>query len=274
VNGENEMKDPKIEFAGGLNRRQLFGLGGTSLLGVALLAACSHDTPSATRVGAAPGLDSVSEPEVNDIVLLRTAASLEYNVIDAYAEIAPLLSSDFAAAQDAIGRFVDDHKAHADAINNLVVAAGGAAYTEANARIQDLYIAPALAYIGGTDAINPSPTPAEDALTVAIALENLAAATYQSVTSVLNSRDLRKAAIQIGQTEARHATILTRVLAPKLSSVIPSVDATTGAENISALTTAFGSLSSITVTIGAPNESGTRPSLNLDTPSLNSLISE
>ena len=260
------------EFAGTMNRRQLLGLGGTSLLGVALLAACAHDTPSATHVGEAPALGTATDPVVNDVVLLRTAASLEYNVIDAYAEISKLLTGDFASVNDAVARFVEDHTAHADAINELVVAAGGEKYTQANERINRLYIAPALALINGTDTADPSPTPAEDALALAIALENLAAATYQSVTSVLNDRALRAAAIAIGETEARHATILTRKLAPALASVVPSVDATTGAENVAALPSAFGQLSSITVSVGSPNDAGTKPSINLDTPSLNSLI--
>ena len=260
------------EFTGTMNRRQLLGLGGTSLLGVALLAACAHDTPSATHVGAAPPLDSAEDVVVNDVVLLRTAASLEYNVIDAYAEISKLLTSDFASADDAIARFIDDHKSHADAINELVVAAGGEKYTQANARINNLYISPALALINGTDTTDPSPTPAEDALTLAIGLENLAAATYQSVTSVLNDRALREAAIRIGETEARHATILTRILAPAASAIVPSVDAATGAENVSALPSAFGPLSSISVSVGPANDAGTKPSINFDTPSLNSLI--
>jgi hypothetical protein len=59
-----------------------------------------------------------------------------------------------------------------------------------------------------------------------------------------------------------------------LAAIVPSKDPTTGADNLSALPSAFGSLSSISLTIGAPNESGTKTSLSLDTPSLNSLITE
>ena len=270
----NDNNQTKLEFAGALNRRQLLGLGGSSLLGAALLAACSHDTPPATRVGDAGTTTTIAEPEVNDVVLLRTAASLEYTVIEAYAQLAPFLTGDFASAKDAVDRFVADHEAHANAINELVVSIGGTAYTKSNDRINRLYIQPAVEIITGRDTIEPSPTPAEDALAVAIALENLAAATYQSVTSVLENLDVRKAAISIGQTEARHATILTRTLAPELAAIVPSKDPTTGADNLSALPSAFGSLSSISLTIGAPNESGTKTSLSLDTPSLNSLITE
>ncbi len=258
-----------------LNRRQLFGIGGTSILGVALLAACSHDTPAATHVGESPALDTAATGDVTDVVLLRTAASLEYSVIDAYDEILKLglFSDDFAKVDNIIKRIQEDHLAHAKLINQLVSVTGGTPITCANERINRLYIAPTLLAITGDDTIAKSPTPPQDALALAIGLENLAAATYQSIVSVLHYVAIRDKAIHIGQQEARHATVLVRALSPKVASIVPTIDAT-GTTTLSALPTAFGTLSAITVSAGVLNDSGIKPSINFDTPSLNSLMYE
>ena len=254
-----------------MNRRQLIGMGGSSLLGAALLAACAHDTPPATRVGEAPDLATVTDPTIDDVQLLRLSASLENNMVEALTKLAPMLTGEYAGARTAAEKFIANHSANADALNALVTQLGGEPYTEPNKRISDLYITPALELIEGTDSIEASPTPASDALALAAALENLGAAAHQALSSVYVNSSVRKAAIGIAQSEARQATVFTRVLAPELTSVVPSINAETGAENVSALPSAFGQLSAISVSIGAPNESGNKTSLSLETPSLNAI---
>jgi len=106
---------------------------------------------------------------------------------------------------------------------------------------------------------------------LAHALENLAAQTYQGVVTMLGDKALRQAAIGIGQDEARHAAVLAQALNPGLSGILPSVNPDTGKANVAAVPSAFGPLTPINVTVGPVQADGSRVSLILETPSLNSL---
>lgn len=258
-----------------LSRRQLLRLSGASIAGSLFLASCGkqsnvEESSNIASAGTVPSTTALPEAEVNDIVLLRTAASLEYNAIDTYelALDAGLLTGDYAKYADAVKRFRDDHREHADAVNGLIVALGGKAHTCANTRIKSTYLDPAVALI--TEDGNPDA--AVDTLALAHALENIAAQTYQGVVGSLSSPKLRADAMRIGQDEARHAVVLAQVLNPGHSSVPQTVDATTGRNNIASVPTAFGSLANVQLTIGKPSEDGVKTNLILSTPSLNSFV--
>ena len=255
------------------SRRQALRFGGVGAAGV-ILAACGkqsgvEESKNVTAVGVVPEAEGLPNAEVNDVVLLRTAASLEYNAIETYEAALGLgvFTGTFAAAGEVAKRLRDDHRGHADAINGLVTKLGGSPFTCGNPRLAEIYISPALGLI--TDAKNENP--ALDAVVLAHALENLAAQTYQSVVTMLSDKGLRQAAMTIGQEEARHAAILAQALNPGLEGVLPSVDATTGKPNVATVPGAFGPLTPIPVTLGPVNADGSRTSLNLETPSLNSL---
>ncbi|MFM8001790.1 MAG: hypothetical protein ACKPAJ_05180, partial [Actinomycetota bacterium] len=71
------------------SRRELLRLSATSLASGLVLAACGkqsgvQDDGAIARLGEAPSTTALAEAEVNDVVLLRTASSLEYNAIDTY----------------------------------------------------------------------------------------------------------------------------------------------------------------------------------------------
>ena len=258
-----------------LSRRQLLRLSGASVAGSLFLAACGkqsnvEESSNIASAGTVPPTTALPEAEVNDVVLLRTAASLEYNAIDTYelALDARLLTGDYAKLADAVKRFRDDHREHADAVNKLVVALGGKAHTCANTRIKSTYLDPAVALI--TEADNPDA--ARDTIALAHALENIAAQTYQGVVGLLSSPSLRADAMRIGQDEARHAVVLAQVLNPGHAAVPQTVDAATGRNNIASVPTAFGSLANVSLTIGAPNADGVKTNLILSTPSLNSFV--
>ena len=183
------------------SRRSVLRLGGASAAGI-LLAACGkqagvEENNNIRAVGVVPEAEGLSNVEVTDIVLLRTAASLEYNAIDTYDAALGLgvFTGAFAAAGDIAQRLRDDHRGHAAAINGLISQLGGEPFTCGNPRLNEIYIAPALALI--TDADNENP--ALDVVVLAHALENLAAQTYQSVVTLLTDKALRQAAIGIGQ---------------------------------------------------------------------------
>lgn len=255
------------------SRRSVLRLGGVSAAGV-LLAACGkqagvEENNNIRAVGVVPEAEGLSNVEVTDIVLLRTAASLEYNAIDTYDAALGLgvFTGAFTAAGDIAQRLRDDHRGHAAAINGLISQLGGEPFTCGNPRLNEIYIAPALSLI--TDADNENP--ALDVVVLAHALENLAAQTYQSVVTLLTDKALRQAAMTIGQDEARHAAVLAQALNPGLAGVLASVDATTNKPKVAAVPGAFGPLTPISVTVGPLNADGTRNTLMLETPSLNSL---
>jgi rubrerythrin len=256
------------------SRRQLLRFGGVGAAGV-VLAACGkqagvEESKNITAVGLMPEATKLPDAEVNDLVLLRTAASLEYNAIETYEAAIALgvFTGSFAEAGSIARRLLDDHRGHADAINSLVTTLGGKPFTCGNPRLSEVYISPALALI--TDEANENP--ALDVVVLAHALENLAAQTYQSVVTVLSDKSLREAAMTIGQEESRHAAILAQALNPGLAGVLPSVDDATGRPKVATVPGAFGPLTPIPVTLGPVNDDGTRASLNLETPSLNAFI--
>jgi rubrerythrin len=257
-----------------LSRRQLLRISGVSIAGSLALAACGkqsavEESSNIASAGTVPPTTALPSVEVNDVVLLRTAASLEYNAINTYdlALSAGLLTGDYAKLADAVKRFRDDHQQHADAVNALVVALGGKPFTCANPRIKATYIDPAIELITA----DGNPDSALDTVALAHALENLAAQTYQGVVGMLSTPTLRADAMRIGQDESRHAVVLAQVLNPGYASVGPTVNETTGRPNIATVPSAYGSLSNVSLTIGTPSPEGTKTNLILETPSLNSL---
>ena len=258
-----------------ISRRDALRVGGLSVFGAAFLAACGKQSgvvPSANILseGVVPPTTALPAGIVTDVVLLRTAASLEYNAIDTYNAVLEggLLTGDYAKLTDAVKRFRDDHQAHADAVNQLVVASGGKAHTCANSRIDTLYIQPAIALVTAKD----NPDMSKDVIALAHALENLATQTYQGVVASLTSPSLRGDAIRIAQDEARHAVVLAQVLNGGYASVGPTTNAATGKPNVASVPSAYGSLSSVLLQVGTPNADGVKAALTLETPSLNGLI--
>lgn len=260
------------------NRRKFLQTGGLALASAAVLAACGKNDKLAAgfpRLGEAPTTTALPDGGATDVVLLRTATSLEFCAIDAYAAVAGLGILP-ASATSTLGRFRADHQAHAKALSELVKKAGGDPFECANEKINSLYITPAIDLILGNKdkGIDPSDTQVEDLVVLAHGVENLAAATYQYYVSLLSQPALRAAAMTVGQEEARHAAVLAQVLLPNGKGIAPSVDKTTGKDNPAAVPGAFGSLAAIPVAVGKIGESGTKPSLNLETPSLNSMAYE
>jgi len=257
-----------------LSRRRFLIAGGASVSLGALLAACGGGESSTgiARIGLTPDATELPDAPVTDVALLRTASSLEYNAIFAYEAAAGLgvLSGDALALAS---RFLDDHKRHADTIVAATEAAGGNPWTDPNPRLQSIYIEPALSLIADSD------DQAGDVLALAYALETLAGATYQSFVPLFDDKALRAAAMGNGEEEGRHAATLGLVLNPTrlVSSSGLSIAAEYAETETSvfyAVPSAFGTLAPVPVTIGPADENGTRTTVNLETPSLNSLVYE
>lgn len=258
-----------------MNRRDLIRLGSVSIAGTVVASACGPqaNVESSSNIAAAgtvvPNGKLADEP-VDDTVLLRTAASLEFSVSALYDSMLGtdgLLSGDFAAAAAMLRRFRDDHLEHADAVNGLVRAAGGKAWTKPNPRIDDRYLVPALAEVTA----DGNPDAALDAVTLALAVETLAGQTYQSAVGSLESAPLRAAAIGVGQDEVRHAVVLAQLLNPGYAGVAPSTDEN-GRPTVASVPGTFGALSSVQVRLGNPGDAGTKRNFIFETPSLNAYI--
>lgn len=156
----------------------------------------------------------------------------------------------------------------------------------------------------------PSDDPRRDVLNFTWGLESLAAATYQAFVPMLSLPALRVESITAGAHEARHAALLAMTItgipegyidpsdvtnagepAPTTTSApattqdiaAPSSDApdpveegTVGTEipTVYAIPSQFGQLGAIPIVVGAPDENGTRLTVRLETPSLNTLVYE
>ncbi len=205
------------------NRRDLFKFGGATILGVAVLAACGSDsadapavtnaagttpgtTAATTPAGTTPamtvpaGTDAPSTTAANsgemDLVLARTAASLEKLAVDAYGAAGGLITTPAVLA--AATMFAGHHQMHLDALNAVITGAGGTAISQMNQAVYDALVKPAI----------DSAKTETDAVNLALALEEAAAQTYVFAGGALSTPGLRSTIMTIGGVEARHAAVL------------------------------------------------------------------
>jgi hypothetical protein len=187
-------------------RRSFLRVGGVTVLGAAVLAACGDDDGGGTaETGRAPTTTApgtTGAPVDLDLTLARTAASIENLAVVTYQTAIDSGVVTTAAVADAAALFRDHHQAHADAINAVVTGAGAMAVTDPNQVLFDAAVRPVLD--AGPD----------EASIVALAyeLESTAVQAYAFAGGNLSTPELRSTIMTIGGVEARHAAIL-KVLA-------------------------------------------------------------
>ena len=199
---------------GGLTRRSLFRVGGVTVAGAALFAACGSDDDDAASTTGATGAPAATESAgtmapgttvaamSGDVVLLRTISSLENLAVAAYQIAIDSGLVTTAAVGDAAKLFQSHHMEHAQFFQAATKNAGGEPFTEANAAV--------LAQLQPTiDALKDE----QGVLMLALDLERAAAASYQSGVGVVTDYTLNKALMSVGGVEARHAAVLAGVLA-------------------------------------------------------------
>ena len=224
MGGDEKLStDEKAAILGVPNpsRRNFFRLGGVTILGAAVLAACGSDdddtasttpgtnapantNPAGTTPATTPATEpSMAEPPTTeagnanmDLTLAKTAASLEKLAVDVYGQAGALLSTPAVIA--AATMFADHHQMHLDALNGVVTGAGEAAITQMNQAVYDALVAPALSGAASE----------ADAVNLALALEEAAAQTYVFAAGALSTPALRSTIMTIGGIEARHAAVL------------------------------------------------------------------
>jgi rubrerythrin len=270
-----EPADQPVTFG----RRRLFRDGALVVSLGALVAACGTrgGATEPGRVGVAeppPTLPDVSlnDPAALDIVLLRTAQSLEYTAIAVY-EVAKDLGVLDEATLTLVDRIVEDHTGHAAAVGSLITENGGEEFQCANPFLMERAITPIVEAISGSD------DQLRDVLNTAHALEELAARTYQAVVGSLSTAELRQAAMTIGVDENRHAAALAIAItgAPEayVGPELTGEDPTPNEEGVlvpHAITDTFGQLGGVRLIIGARSEEGTRSEFILQTPAENSFV--
>ncbi len=211
--------DQKAELLGAPARRQFLKIGGATVAGAAVLAACSSDKKSATDTsgsttgagGTNPSTDTGSGTTAAagggaamDVVLAKTAVSLENLAVAVYNKALALPIQYDAAVADAAKLFRDQHQQHADQLNSVLTSNGAPKYTDPNQYILDNVVTPAL----------PSLTDQTAVVKFAMTLEANAASTYAYAAGLLSTADLRQALMSIGGIESRHFTVLSLALAP------------------------------------------------------------
>ena len=245
------------------SRRTMLTAGGAAAASAAFLAACGGSN-TVTRLGSAPTTEKLADAVVTDVVLLRTAMSVETMIANMYSDdvVTSLADSETAPI---VAAYAAAHKAHLAGLSSLIAARGGAAYDGTNEKLMVAYGQPALDLIKeGKDKT--------DVLALALALETLAASTYQFFLSMTNEKALRVAMMRVGATSARRAAVTAQQINSGTQGFAPGLDKN-GVATVATLPAPFGALSTIQVTLGPVNpESGTRAVVLMDTPSLNSLI--
>ena len=258
-----------------VGRRQALKIGGLTVSLAALVAACGDDRTGDTapgRVGNAPKVESLPDYPVNDVVLLRTASSLENTAVLVYETEQELgvLEGDMATL---VERLIEEHTATSAEMGELTEAAGGIAWTSTNPWIMERSIRPMFATILVSD------DPARDVANLAITFENMAAATHQTLTSLLSETDQRLAVANASAQEARNSATIVLEAYGTARRVSPALlgEEVVNADGLIArfaIETTFGSVAQQDLNLGAADVNGTRTSFVVATPAANSLIYE
>lgn len=204
------------------DRRDVLRVAGFTVATAAVISACGeHERGEVGRVGAVATTVKLPDAVVSNVVLLRTASSLEHSVINVYEQMignSDLLDPKF---DDVAKRFRDDHVTHAELFEKLTTDGGGTAWTCGNPKFDDVIITPVLNRItkgvpatSTAKAIPPSDDPRRDMLNFAHGLESLAGATYQSFVNLFSDPSLRADVMTVGAREACHAALLALTINP------------------------------------------------------------
>jgi hypothetical protein len=208
--------DGRHQILGVPNRRQFLRIGGVTIAGAALIAACGDDSGDSASTGTtlAPtttmGSSTTAGGDNMDLTLAKTAASLEALAVATYEAAIGSGLVTTAAIGDAAKLFQQHHQAHLDALNGLIEQNGAKAVTEPNAAVKSAVVDPAVAAAKAE----------ADIVNLAFTLEDAAAQTYVFAATQLTAPELRSTIMTIGGVEARHRAILAFVAQKKTPAEI------------------------------------------------------
>ena len=229
----------------------------------AVLAACSSTRPTVARIGESPTTVKLADVAVTDVALLRTAMSMETMAAAMLSDsgVTALASKDTAAV---IAVFAAGHTSHLEDLRVLISARNGQAYSETNTKLMQAYGQTALDLVA-------SGKLAADVLALTLAVETLIAATYQYFVALAAEPAVRADLVRLGARSSRRAAVTAQLINGGTGAFAPANDKD-GVALVATLPNAFGTLSAVQVQLGPVNEVGSRTTVLMDTPSLNSLI--
>ncbi len=196
-----------------LRRREVLRVGGASVLSAAVLAACDHHPPrtlGAPSGGATPTSSSsttsttllLGPGQAADILVLRTASSLEHYAVGVYTQALGLDVVRTPSVAQAIELFAGQHSQHGTAIEQATVRAGGLAYSEPNPVLSRAAVAQIHQLRSEQEVVR-----------FLYGVESLAAATYTASVGGFDDPDLNATVMSVGAVEARHLAVLGTMLA-------------------------------------------------------------
>jgi hypothetical protein len=186
--------------------RRGFLIGAGAVAGGALLAACSSGSSSSTTTSTAASGSSTAGKLTGDLAVAALAASLENLAVAAYGDVLTAATAGkLGTIPPAVSTFVttvkSQHAQHAQAWNSAIVAAGHPAVTTTD---------PVVTPIVTKDFAKV--TDLTGAAKLALMLEEIAGATYQSAVAAVKATSSIKVAASIQPVELQHAAILNFVL--------------------------------------------------------------
>ena len=185
-------------------RRDALKIGGLTVSVAALVAACGDgrtgdEAPG--RVGYAPPVTDPPDYPIDNAVLLRTASSLELTLVTIYESFLEIGVLDDEQSL-LIEEFIESHLAIAAEMGELTEAIDGVPWECTNPWYMNRLVDPLLVAIQGSD------NPERDILNSVASLENIAAATHQTLTIDLTDPDASAATIAAATLESRHAAAI------------------------------------------------------------------
>lgn len=247
-----------------LSRRSLLRSGGLLAASGGLLAACGGSSSTGiARIGQAPAPTALEGLDVDDIVLVRTAMSMELLVAEILSspEIAEGVATTNAAI---IGAMTADHRRHSNELAVTVTALGGEPVDQANAKIMSVWGERVIELVGSSDRREA------DAMALAHGLEELLAATHLMLVPEVTTGTLRGQIARLSAASARRAAVLAQTLNPGTAGFAPGTDEE-GNPTVATLPSAFGQTVAPQVQLG-PEVDGARAIVVLDTPGPNSFV--
>jgi hypothetical protein len=213
---------PKAERLRLSTRRRFIKIGGATLLTGSVLGACSDpdpkpraadlDQPAGRPTTTVPSTTAPATPQELDLMLLRTASSLEILAIDLYQQALDSGALDTPAVRAAIETFQRHHRDHAAALQAATSERGGTPYTEPNRVVMRSVVVPVLPTLTDEPAITH----------FARTLENIAASTCSHAAGSLSNPADRRTMMSIGGDEARHAVVFDHLLGTSPTESAPA----------------------------------------------------
>jgi hypothetical protein len=193
--------------------RRGFLMGAGVALGGLALAACGSSSKSSTGAGGSTTTPtsgtstSTGGKLTGDLAVVALAASLENLAVQTYAAgISAATAGKLGAVPPAVVTFAQTakshHTQHAQAWNAVLAGAGKPMVTGVDKTVKDAVVDPAFAKVSDVGGL----------ATLALTLENVAAATYLEAISVVTAPAGIKTAATIEPVELQHAAILNFVL--------------------------------------------------------------